>query len=496
MVFRTQAPVLVLLLIALFTSAPVLASQRVVTELPRAMERTEQRARAKAAKGCQAYAKWCEKRGANEEARRYFSIAAMLEGRYPSERDFGRTAGRPDDVHERYATEKDGELSNLKSGSADLFSVIRDAYKAGCDHLVSESADLWLMYLKDDALLESESWVWHSEAAMLMPAVDSARVDAGDLRVQGRWIGGEEIEKHDAAHGSFASPTILTDRSFKLHSEMPLTFSLAVMGHITRWHCHLVLEMAAEMKLRKPEGVLDIYVAKTFKSYEAKCRAICEKRGSPWHGTNNVGLYLGVWGIKLCPVVLSMETPGEVRYGMTMPALLQLLQHEVTHQILTEGLVYKETATRRATLPPYKLWVREGFAIWMEYLFWDHQSCAFVERNVRKISLQEGSGKAAEGRLWRVSQILDRMPKVQEFVRQNDDQFYAGGLDTYAQSCALVMFLVQRSAESRAKLFELSHVAHLRETESDAFEKVFRGEDLDQLDAALRRWIADLEFDD
>jgi hypothetical protein len=204
---------------------------------------------------------------------------------------------------------------------------------------------------------------------------------------------------------------------------------------------------------------------------------------------------MGVWGLKLCPLILSLEFPG-APVDHSMRSLLETVQHEMTHQVLTEGLIYKETASRRPQLPRFNVWIREGFATWMEMYHWSDESMRFVVRYVRETPLAEGSGKNAEGRLLRITQMKDRMKKIEDFTSQGDEAFNADGLDAYAQACALTLFLLSHSAESRACLFALSHSAHLREAEKDAFAKAFADYDMDALNAAFKEWIGKIQFEE
>jgi hypothetical protein len=150
----------------------------------------------------------------------------------------------------------------------------------------------------------------------------------------------------------------------------------------------------------------------------------------------------------------------------------------------------------RQAAPIYNEWAYEGLATWVENFFWSDEKLEFEWVLKRKFTLNAEKGKAFEGRLGRAVDRLDSLPALGAYVTQTDSEFNDGGLDAYAQSCAIWVFLYQHSAARRAKLFEYTLKVYCKDSSKESFAQVFKGEDLAKLDREVRDWLKALEFID
>ena len=463
-------------------------------KLQAALAKDDAKARKKVLKAVEKYAKWCSDNGAYAEARMYLNVQAMLSGADFGGKEFDKIRDKADAPGKDYEPNRTAERKKLTDAGADLFAFVQDAWKKSGEDFAAEAAGIWLQYFRDDAVLEKAEWGWCAKMGCLMPNAAIAQVEGGELRYAGEWLDAAKIALHEKLHTTFKDPTTITDGRITVYSELSLEQSLRAANLASRFRVFLLGRIGGELKLKCSDYALRVYIAKDRASYNAQGKKLTDSQGVNWHNTYNAGKYLGVVGLNDGPVILSPDIPTSDTECIpcTEMNLLNLLQHETTHMVSVEYLKHAE----RPAAPIYNEWAYEGLATWMENYFWNDDSVEFEWVQRRNYPLNVEKGKLAVARLGHAIAQLDRLPSLDKFVVQTDTEFNDGGLDAYAQSCAIWVFLYQHSAARRAKLFDYTLKVYCKDSGKETFAQVFKGEDLAKLDGEVRDWLKGLEFID
>jgi hypothetical protein len=487
---------LVLLVAATFLAPadePALAADK-RDKLQSAIAKDDAKARKKALKAVEKYARWCAEHGAFAEARLYMNVQVLLAGGDFGGKEFDKLYAKDDVPDEEHEAEREAERKKLTDAGADLLNFVIEAWKKNGEDFAAEAAAIWLQFFRDDALLEKAEWGWCAKAGSLMPKSAIAQVEGGELRYAGEWLDAAKIAAHEKKHTTFSDPTTITDGRLTLYSELSLEQSLRAMNTASRFRVFLLARIGGELKLKFPDSPLRIFIAKDRASYNAQGKKLTGIQGVSWSNSYDAGKYLGVVGLRDGPVLLSPDIPTSDTESIPSTEMnwMKLLQHEVTHMISVESLKHAE----RAASPDYNLWAYEGLATWVENYFWSDESLEFEWVLRRNYPLNVEKGKLAVGRLGHAVAQLDSLPSLDKFVVQTHREFNDGGLDAYAQSCATWVFLYQHGAARRAKLFDYTTKVYCKDSGEETFAHVFKGEDLPKLDGEVRAWLKGLEFID
>jgi hypothetical protein len=179
-------------------------------------------------------------------------------------------------------------------------------------------------------------------------------------------------------------------------------------------------------------------------------------------------------------------------------AFYNLVQHELTHQLASEGLRHQESpqVTTNPTPPAQPCyWVGEGLATWMETLFWNHDTRTFEQRFVRQLALEANVG-AIETHLARGQRLGKSMKRIDEIAVQTKEEFWSGGLQAYSQAVSWTLFLLQRSPASRAAFMRLAILVHTYEATKESFAQLYKGDQLGRMDGEMLTWLEAIKFEE
>lgn len=459
------------------------------------LEREESRARRQAAMAAEKYAGWCAGTGAYAEARRYLNVASLVAKEDFGGRDFEKLRDREDEISESYEKHLDTQRERLLKGGSALLDFAVSARRKDGEDFSREASAIWLTFFYDEAALEDEGWVYEEYFGRIMPREDAERMET-EVRHNGEWLDAEAIEAHDKAHATFDDPTTLSDGTMVLYSELPLRESLRMMNYASRFRVFLLSRLGGELKLRHPNGLMPIYAAKDRDSYHRRGKEITANWGEPWAPGAATGWHLDHPGETLCPIVFSpyVSLGDGTAYRGDDSGVNFVIRHELTHMLVSEGLKHNEIERFQGMPPVSNMWVQEGLATWAEYFYWDDDERAFRYAVRRLIPSNRELGKFTKTRFARIVEMRDRTQNIEDFAMLTKQEFDQSMLDSYAQSCAQAVFLMEHSAETREKFFELAIQVHIKDATTESFAEIFEGVDMAELNKEFRAWIDAIEL--
>ncbi|CAG0983706.1 hypothetical protein PLCT2_02062 [Planctomycetaceae bacterium] len=458
-------------------------------KLRTSLQSKEKAAREKAAKAVEALANWCAKSGGYSDAIHEWSRAALLRNDFElAQKEVPKLLGKSDSPVKDYANGLETQRKKAADASTGIWDVIAEARQKDGEDFVRELSALWAGWMGADDQLEKAGWGWCEKTGSMAPKDDIVRFEAGELRHEGAWVDAAKVEALDQAHANFKLPWMLDDGFSQIQTNLGLLAAQRLLNYATRFRLYFAHQFAVPLQLKKPAGLLPLVITKTRVEYREQCT---RRYGSSFSDTGLMGTYLGIVGEKLCAIVISREYPADGKnWPLRDGPLLHTLRHELTHQLCMEGLKAREP-TRE--WPRFGVWAVEGLATNMEYQF--EIGPRFEFRNVRRQRLSdESETKGTELRLSYLIKDKQNLRKVEEVGRFTDADFNTAQLTGYAESCAVVMFLLNHSASTRAKILQFLLMAHIKQVEKDGFDKCMKGEDFTALNAAFREWLDTLQF--
>lgn len=398
----------------------------IASSAPSGLKNSADKAKAKAAKGASKYASWCIKEKAFTEARSYLQLAAYVGSNASGgNKALAKIAGKADKIDEDFEEAKVKKFASLIKSGSDLFKHAVSCRKKNADYYGLEAGAIWLLYFRDDALLEKSKWQWNDTFKLLMSDKDAERFANGEVRYQGEWLDAEELKKKNAKHNKHETAWHLEDSFHYMKSSRALEDTIPLFGFNALHRTRVLAEFYCILDLRRPKKLLPILLGETREDYDKLYNLVATK----WFNSNGgssrgSGIYLNHTLFNFSPVVIcnySKPLNGGAA-PLTEFGRQRIIQHEVTHQILFEC---RDHAAKEAPEAKFKhgYWVMEGIAGIAENYYWNGSS--FVFKILDKVTIHTGSGQPGYTRFSRSVKDIDSFPSVSELTKYDVAEFKA-----------------------------------------------------------------------
>ncbi|MDH5642350.1 MAG: hypothetical protein OEY28_13760, partial [Nitrospira sp.] len=263
-------------------SAPVLVASE--TASAKAPSKAEKSARDKAAKAAEKFADWCARVGAYDEARRYYSVAAVCTGSIDAYLAlFRKIADKPHSPTEMYDKDKAKERAKLWSkGGKPLLDFIKSTWKSLEIDQAREAMAIWSLFFRDDEQLMNSGWRWSERYSLLLPEKDSIKLEMGMIPFRGKWLDKEELEATDGNHSVWKARYKISDGRSLLETPAKLRIAYWAMGLITRFRVFLLAETMLALELKLPEVRQPVWLTRTREEYGERMKALGKERGKEY----------------------------------------------------------------------------------------------------------------------------------------------------------------------------------------------------------------------
>jgi hypothetical protein len=457
-------------------------------KLAAAIKAAEAKAFAEVVKALEAHAKWCTSMQAYEEARQQWRLIAVVKhDPKAAEKGYAALAGKADDPKEKFASEAEAQRQKLMTAAGKaLLDFVADARKKDGDDLALEAALIWQMFFRDDAVADERGLVWSETLGSLVLKEDVAPMEAGELRHQGVWLDKAAVEKVNNSHASMLSPWELTDGFNTLTTNLELLRAKLMLSYCARFRMLCYSRFGMEMGLRYPAGKLPVYITRERKEYVALWKKLSPSGG--FQPDEEFGNFQNIQKRTLCPMATCLEKPwNKVIYKLAPQYFCQCMNHELTHQLLFEGLKWKEEGGLREG----NLWVIQGIGSYMESWFWLDSGWQFKPT---KTYTQTEDGTQITSRTIQAKAAKDTLKPLPKFVVEAPREFMESGALSYSHAAALVQFLMDETGPAqRLKFIRLLTEVHASRDDRDSFRKFFKDDDLEKMNTDFLAFLDGLE---
>jgi hypothetical protein len=480
--------------------APVVVSQaNTPPDTPPAkVAAAEKSALAKASKAATRYALWCAKNGAYEEARQFYRLAGYMSGNpVPARNELNKLSGKQDEFDKGYESKRDDQRSKLLKGGEALLEVALDARKANAEGWGRECAALWLLFFRDDEMLEKAGWQWYGPLSFIVPKADIEQFEAGALRHNGEWVEADALKKANESRASFDSPWEVHDGVHLVRTTQGLSIAQRTLGHATLFRTWFMARYATELDLRLPKGFLPILLASTIDEFIQLRAGIFRSWGHepPPDRGRGEGIYLGNTTHSNCSVLMSAQgaNPDGTRHPLAIDGLNRTAQHEITHQLLYEGRKWNAKPDSEAAIQTLE-WVAEGIATVSEML--ELADGAWTAHIRRTWTLFQSESVGRNTRFATAVRSKDKFPPLSEFTVQGKAEWDKEPLQNYAQACVLCYCLLYKCDSATAeKYMRVLIEFHDLSCRPDSFSKQFKPAEMEALQALFSQFLENIEFE-
>ena len=472
---KTTGAISVILLVMLIGSS-------VAEDVPARLRKAEASARRDSGKELMKLARFCVRRKCYDEARAELERAIALDPDGKSQRrelDKLKKSGNRDDaaVIAEIGERRDKVLRNCakKLGRAAIAHS-----DAGLKESYSRILALFKKHFKEGPWLAEFDLTFLDPPGRWIRTGDAERYKSGWRFINDEFLSPQRIAKLDEDHAVLTNPWVMSDGVHELHSNLGYLETEKLLDKITSFRKLLVAEVADGWELKAPNAVMPVYVTRNFDDL----RTLAQTFGMSLSPLNP-GAYLHTRD-KVGPFLFTAEykTPGgRIIKGEGM--VDQLLQHELTHQALSEMSKYDSGSGTPAGV--YR-WVSEGIAEYFTYYRYRDGKWEFA----RPERIRSGEDARPSAFLW-VKRLFKDFPPLARFLKRSPSLFDGSA---YAYSAVFTDFLLNAAeCRYREQYLRLLELVHKEKATRESFDLCFKGVEMEAMTADWNMYVEILELE-
>ncbi len=472
---KTSGALAIFLLLTLVTSS-------VAGEVPGRLAKAEATAVRDCSKELLKLARFCVRRKCYDDARAQLERGLALT---PDSKSIKRElekltkSGNTDDAEVRLEIQERRDAAVLvcakKLGRAALSHD-----KGGFEESYSRILAMFRVHFPDGPWLASFDLTFRDPPGRWIRTGDARKYADGWRFIDDEFASPERIAELDKVHAVLDNPWVMSDGVHELHSNLSLLESEELLAKISSFRKHLIAELSEGWELRIPDKPLPVYVTRNFNDL----RALAQGFGASLSPLNP-GAYLRKKDT-VGPFLFTAEfrTPG----GLVIKGdewLAMLLQHELTHQVLSEMSKYDAGS---GTPPGLFRWVSEGIAEYATYFRYRDGKWQFT----RPDRVRTGVG-AHPSAFLQIKTHFEELTPLPRFLKRSPSLFDGAA---YQYAAVLTDFLLNAAeGRYRKQYLNLLEAVHKGKATRNAFDVCFQGVDMEALTADWTVYVEILELE-
>jgi hypothetical protein len=346
-------------------------------------------------------------------------------------------------------------------------------------------ARLCALHFGRDAVVKHFRAVWFKPYLTWVHPAEARKLEAGEERIDGRWLKRAEVQKLNEQHGTWENPWKLSDDVHELTTTVPLRSARHLLGHVAAFREFLLGELSG-WDLRPPEGKLPVIVTRTQAEMQAQMNkatggAAGRSQGAAFYLQSNTSL-------NPCFVTLEPRDATGQTFEVKVDEIHLPLQHEITHQIAFE---YSKYDYDRSRTNHHQFWCVEALANYFEYFeIGDKGDWRLTRRKLIRMG-----GGYTEGAFAHCKANLARLPTLERLFGMSHREFST--VENYHLSAAVAYFFFEGAGgRYRRPFLRLLETVHKVKETGDTFDRLFKDVDRKKLQAEFEAFVRKIEIED
>ncbi len=450
-------------------------------ELPKAVQKRVDAARADAAKELFRLGTFCARKKAYDDARAAWRVCVIVE---PGNTKAPAKAAKIEDKLPKpsatYAAAYDEKRGIAYEKCTKLLAAAAQfCWEQNQADAFDELCGLVIDHFPSEKIRERLNLVYFKGYAKFVHSDAYKRLRKGDEFVDGRWRTSEEMKKLNAKHATWATRWQIDDGIHRIETNMSLRTARQVMHTITsfrKWYLH---EFGDEWPLKPPPRLLPVLVTRTQKEYAMVCKL---------DGTNPpegaAAFYMP--RTHKCYVTFQPGMQGGGASAVGFEHVAGTLRHELVHQIGYEYSRFAGSGPGNS----FGHFASEGIAEFASQytLRRDGQWRLWKPREIG-ISLHGGSA----GPIYWVKSNFRHLPDLSELLACKRAKFK---VREYHWACTFTYFMLE-GAERRYRkgYLQVLREVHRYQANKTTWGRAFPDKDLAELAAEFEAFTKKIKID-